>query len=249
MEHLYTEDNFEKVESYIKGELSGADLEAFEKQLSEDKELQQMVEQHRTLVEGVSVAAYREDRSRLDAIHQLMLEEEVAQAPVESTPKEAKVYSLRRVTSIAAIWFVGLVMGMLVLQLLKGGPAENMPIANNTTYNYGEYGGVPEGLPLFEAAIPLRVWKTTNNDELKLISEKSIELMVFHQEEDGFQYHLDETGLYIVMNTDKVEAWDTPEIELSLQNWNVGNVTLLRIDSLVQQIPLEDENFIQLINQ
>ena len=47
MDHLYTEDNFEKIEQYIKGQLQGDALRSFEERLANDEHLQEMVEQYK----------------------------------------------------------------------------------------------------------------------------------------------------------------------------------------------------------
>ena len=67
--------NQDQIDAYLLGELSGADLERFEKAMAEQADLAREVQEQRALLEGLWVKGNEQLRSRLQRIQREVAEE------------------------------------------------------------------------------------------------------------------------------------------------------------------------------
>lgn len=69
-------DNFERIEQYIEGKLSGKALLQFEQQMLEDNAFKEEVEWQQSLIKGIEISAEQALKKKLGAIHQKVIDEQ-----------------------------------------------------------------------------------------------------------------------------------------------------------------------------
>lgn len=245
METLYTDENIEQIERYFEGDLSAEELAAFDKQMQEDAAFKQLVEQHKLLQEGIQWASYQEEKAKLRDLHRAIVEEDKEEVAVKS---KVVRFDFRRLSSIAAIFLIGLFLGLgpYVFQQFN-----QKPIAQNNNDSLEDnYGGTDDGLPLFENTVSLIIWNENAAGLQK--QEKNLQISIAYGKEEEVRYLWEDKTLRLfIQDISDVEDWDNATIAVVLEQLQAPKmeVALLKINDFMYQIPLSHEDFSSIFNQ
>lgn len=224
MERYYTENMVQKVERYLGGRMTEAECHAFEQEAAEDKNLQQLIEHHRMLIDAVQLASYKEDKASWQALQQAILEEE---ANTSYNASENAKPSLFKKNGWLIIMFVtGILIGALGISTynalkmpLSSSKAEKkLPIANNENEEEIPLGYVGDKIV---RSISHKVLLLQNN-KWKLASETTRQVLLQVEKQPFTTYVLNKESLSIYL----------PEAAIkTVVNADLQWVTSIKIDT------------------
>lgn len=134
----YDKQLLEKVDRFLAGEMPAQEREEFEKQLQSDAQLQQAMEHHKALIEGVRMSTYLRERDRWRAVQDAIEEEddddEEEEADRRGPSRKGPSWGLVLILMIASF-----VVGFMGVQLFERFskpvqtemPPPDVPIAGN----------------------------------------------------------------------------------------------------------------------
>jgi len=231
MAKQYTPELIEKIERFLNGEMTESERSVFEKEINEDEELRQSVDQHRMMMEGIQVSAYQKEKERWSAVSSaidLDAEAEDLIAGAEDTSngkKEAKVMRVPRLLMAVA---AGLLIGLLGANIffkssssIQELPSNNeMPVAQNDDEEMplGNLGTeVEKEIKCFEAK--------KGNGKIEIQSESNRAIKIKGEDVDFPSYTLSNENLNLFFYDKNMSEILTGKIEW----WNIDGSAYLKL--------------------